>query len=203
MKLIWRRLSKWKKITTSIIATAITLGLTTTPFVQASETVTNDNQQSKTANQGGASEVKEVNTYKKMINSKEAVSIDPAKLSDNELENLGLNPQQVKSEFGINKNGIQLEAATKKWSKKISKGKITGTLSAGSGVLGLIGLFFSAGTSITASTSVISILNGVSTASNIKGVQIGGTATKRLVRENPYQLPKKKWVYNATWAKTY
>lgn len=30
-----------------------------------------------------------------------------------------------------------------------------------------------------------------------------GTAEKRLVRDNPYQLPKKKWVYKATWAKRY
>ncbi|RIM72601.1 hypothetical protein BU594_08875 [Staphylococcus arlettae] len=190
-----------KKFITSIIAATITLGLTTTPFVQANETTSNT-QQDEVTNPGGASEVKEVNTYEEMINSKEAVSINPAKLNDNELEKLGLNPQQVKSDFSIEENGMQFEA-TKKWSKKISKGKITGSLSAGSGVIGLIGAFFSAGTSITVSTSVISILNGVSTASNIKGVQVGGTATKRLVRENPYQLPKKKWVYKATWAKTY
>lgn len=190
-----------KKFIASIIATTITLGLTTTPFVQASETTSNT-QQDEVTNEKGASEVKEVNTYEEMVNSKEAVSINPAKLNDNELEKLGLNPQQVKSDFDIQDNGLQLEA-TKKWSKKISKNKITGTLSAGSGVLGLIGMFFSAGTSITAATSVISVINGVSTASSIKGVQIGGTATKRLVRENPYQLPKKKWVYKATWAKTY
>lgn len=30
-----------------------------------------------------------------------------------------------------------------------------------------------------------------------------GTAEKRLVRDNPYQLPKKKWVYKANWAKRY
>ncbi|RIM73814.1 hypothetical protein [Staphylococcus arlettae] len=190
-----------KKFIASIIAAIITLGLTTTPFVQANETKSNT-QQDEVTNPGEASEVKEVNTYEEMINSKEAVSINPAKLNDNELEKLGLNPQQVKSDFDIEKNGVQSEA-TKKWSKKISKGKITGTLTAGSGVVGLIGAFFSAGTSLTVTGSVISIFNGVSSASNIKGVQVGGTATKRLVRENPYQLPKKKWVYKATWAKTY
>ena len=46
------------------------------------------------------------------------------------------------------------------------------------------------------------IIAGVITGSK-HNVNVGGTATKRLVRENPYQKPVKKWVYKITWAKAY
>ncbi|UXS68172.1 hypothetical protein MUA19_01710 [Staphylococcus chromogenes] len=47
------------------------------------------------------------------------------------------------------------------------------------------------------------VVNGVLSFSNAKGEIVGGTAEKKLVRDIPYQLPKKKWVYKATWAKLY
>lgn len=53
------------------------------------------------------------------------------------------------------------------------------------------------------SANVATVVNGVLSFSNAKGVIVDGTAEKRLVRDNPYQLPKKKWVYKATWAKRY
>ncbi|PTG36114.1 hypothetical protein BU600_12450 [Staphylococcus arlettae] len=61
----------------------------------------------------------------------------------------------------------------------------------------------SGGTVSTVSGGAFSIISGVITSSKHNGVQVGGTATKRLVRENPYQLPKKKWVYKITWPKAY
>lgn len=119
--------------------------------------------------------IKEVTTYEDFKNAEGPVSINPANLSDKQLEELGQNPQQVKEEFGISKDGIQREA-TKQWSQKISKNQLAG----GAATIG-----------------------GVITSSKHNGVTVGGTATKRLVRENPYQKPVKKWVYKITWAKPY
>lgn len=179
---------------------AIALLMTASPAIdarensdQVSESNVEDNQQEN---------IKEVNTYEEFKNSKDPVSINPAKLSDTQLEELGFNAAQTKQEFGIDENGVQNEA-TKKWSTKIPKSKITGAATTAAGVVSLIGIFVTGGTITSATGPVVSVFTGIAQASNAKGVKVGGTATKRLVRENPYQLPKKKWVYKATWAKIY
>ncbi|PNZ40339.1 Uncharacterised protein [Staphylococcus simulans] len=114
------------------------------------------------------------------------------------MRSLGMSEQQIQQE-----KITTYAAKTKKWSKKIPKNKIQGSLNVGIGVAGIIGAFFSAGTSLTVSANVATVVNGVLSFSNAKGVIVDGTAEKRLVRDNPYQLPKKKWVYKATWAKRY
>lgn len=38
---------------------------------------------------------------------------------------------------------------------------------------------------------------------NFKGNNVGGTKEKKLIRENPYSKPVKKWMYKITWAKPY
>lgn len=187
-----------KSILSSISAVALLMAAS--PAIDAQE---NSDQVSESAVKDNQQEnIKEVNTYEEFKNSKDPVSINPANLSNGQLEELGLNAQQTKQEFGINENGIQNEA-TKKWSTKISKSKITGTATTAGGIVSLIGLFVTGGTVTAATGPVISVFTGIAQGSKVKGVKVGGTATKRLVRENPYQLPKKKWVYKATWAKTY
>lgn len=60
-----------------------------------------------------------------------------------------------------------------------------------------------AGTVSSVAGGAFEIIAGVITGSKHNGVNVGGTATKRLVRENPYQKPVKKWFYKITWAKAY
>lgn len=146
--------------------------------------------------------IKEVTTYEDFKNAEGPVSINPANLSDKQLEELGQNPQQVKEEFGISKDGIQREA-TKQWSQKISKNQLAGGAATIGGVITIVSGLLSGGTVATVSGGAFSVISGVITSSKHNGVTVGGTATKRLVRENPYQKPVKKWVYKITWAKPY
>lgn len=177
----------------------IALLLTINPIIEAQENTDQSTEASTKKEQ--ETPTKEVNTYKEFKNSKGSVSINPAKLSDKEMKDLGLNPQQIKQEFGISQ-GVQ-EEATKKWSKKISKGQLAGASATTGGVITVVGGLLTAGTVSTVSGGAFEIISGVITGSKYNGVKVGGTATKRLVRENPYQLPKKKWVYKITWAKAY
>ncbi|PTH38767.1 hypothetical protein BU596_12370 [Staphylococcus arlettae] len=189
------------KVLLASISTA-TLLTVTSPVINAQGENSTQNKTQGTQQSQEQENIKEVTTYKEFKNADGAVSINPANLSDKELEELGLNPQQTKQEFGISENGVQAEA-TKKWSKKISKGQLAGASATIGGVITVIGGLLSGGTVSTVSGGAFSIISGVITSSKHNGVQVGGTATKRLVRENPYQLPKKKWVYKITWAKAY
>lgn len=190
-----------KSLVGSVSATVLLM--TAHPVVDAQENGLSEKSNNSQESQSNQKEApKEVNTYEEFKNADGPVSINPASLSNKEMKDLGLNPQQVRSDFGISESGVQAEA-TKKWSKKIPKSKITGAATTAGGVVSLIGIFVTGGTVTSATAPVVSIFTGAAQSSSAKGVQVGGTATKRLVRENPYQLPVKKWVYKATWAKVY
>lgn len=189
-----------KKQIISTIATGVLLSAFATPFVSAKVEGETSTSQNATTNvsQNNNTEMKEVTTYSEFVNSDGPVAIDPINLTDEQMRSLGMSEQQIQQE-----KITTYAAKTKKWSKKIPKNKIQGSLNVGIGVAGIIGAFFSAGTSLTVSANVATVVNGVLSFSNAKGVIVGGTAEKRLVRDNPHQLPKKKWVYKATWAKRY
>lgn len=183
------------------ISTA-TLLTVASPAINAQETTSSQNNAQGTQQSQEQENIKEVTSYKEFKNTDGPVSINPANLSDKELEYLGFNAKETKQEFGINENGIQAEA-TKKWSKKISKNQLAGASATTGGVISVVGGLLTAGTVSSVAGGAFEIIAGVITGSKHNGVNVGGTATKRLVRENPYQKPVKKWVYKITWAKAY
>ncbi|MDG0822757.1 hypothetical protein M4L38_08425 [Staphylococcus equorum] len=183
------------------ISTA-TLLTVASPAINAQETTSSQNNAQGTQQAQEQENIKEVTSYKEFKNTDGPVSINPANLSDKELEDLGFNAKETKQEFGINENGIQAEA-TKKWSKKISKNQLAGASATTGGVISVVGGLLTAGTVSSVAGGAFEIIAGVITGSKHNGVNVGGTATKRLVRENPYQKPVKKWVYKITWAKAY
>lgn len=193
--------SKISKVLLAGISTA-TLLTVASPAIDAQEENSSQNNTQGAQQSQEQENIKEVTTYKEFKNADGPVSINPANLSDKQLEDLGFNAKQTKEEFGIRENGIQAEA-TKKWSQKISKNQLAGASATIGGVITVIGGILTAGTVSTVSGGAFEIIAGVITGSKYNGVNVGGTATKRLVRENPYQKPVKKWVYKITWAKAY
>ncbi|MFQ3792948.1 hypothetical protein AABD37_13865 [Staphylococcus nepalensis] len=193
--------SKISKVLLAGISTA-TLLTVASPAIDAQEENSSQNNTQGAQQSQEQENIKEVTTYKEFKNADGPVSINPANLSDKQLEDLGFNAKQTKEEFGISENGIQAEA-TKKWSQKISKNQLAGASATIGGVITVIGGILTAGTVSTVSGGAFEIIAGVITGSKYNGVNVGGTATKRLVRENPYQKPVKKWVYKITWAKAY
>ncbi|MCE4966065.1 hypothetical protein [Staphylococcus chromogenes] len=189
-----------KKQIITTIATGVLFSALATPFVSTKvEGVTSNSQNAATnVSQSNNTETKEVSTYSEFVSSDGPVAIDPSNLTDKQMRSLGMSQEQIQQE-----KITTYAAQTKKWSKKIPKNKIQGGLNVGIGVAGIIGAFFSVGTSLTVSANVATVVNGVLSFSNAKGVIVGGTAEKKLVRDTPYQLPKKKWLYKATWAKLY
>lgn len=93
---------------------AAALLMVASPAIDATEQST-ENPTAENLQNNDQENIKEVTTYEDFKNSEAPVSINPANLSDKQLEELGQNPQQVKEEFGISKDGIQREV-TKKWS---------------------------------------------------------------------------------------
>ncbi|MEP9819789.1 hypothetical protein ABDK27_08475 [Staphylococcus xylosus] len=129
------------------------------------------------------------------------VSINPNSLTDEELKKLDLNPQEIRSEFG-EKTTYSAEA-TQKWSGKVTKGQLANTAVTIGGVTTIISGILSLGSGATITSGAFTVISQIIRGGNFKGVKVGGTKTKRLVRENPYQKPVKKWVYKITWAKPY
>ncbi|WP_017722233.1 hypothetical protein [Staphylococcus xylosus] len=144
---------------------------------------------------------KEVTTYEDFKNAEGPVSINPNSLTDEELKKLDLNPQEIRSEFG-EKTTYSAEA-TQKWSGKVTKGQLANTAVTIGGVTTIISGILSLGSGATITSGAFTVISQIIRGGNFKGVKVGGTKTKRLVRENPYQKPVKKWVYKITWAKPY
>ncbi|MBF7024871.1 hypothetical protein [Staphylococcus kloosii] len=193
--------SKVSKILLAGISTA-TLLTVASPAINAEESTPSQNNNQGYQKSQQQEDIKEVTTYEDFKNADGPVSINPANLSDKELKELGLDAQQTKQEFGINADGVQTEA-TKKWSQKITKGQLAGTSATIGGVISIVGGLVTAGTVSSIAGGAFEIISGVITGSKYNGVTVGGTATKRLVRENPYQKPVERWVYKITWAKPY
>lgn len=90
----------------------------------------------------------------------------------------------------------------KSWSISISKNQISGRALTLAGALGILSNFVKHPV-VTISRSAFTLIAGVSKYKKYKGVQIGGTAYKKLYRKNPYQTPKLQWLYHVNWAKRY
>lgn len=192
-----------KSILVSMSATALLM--VASPAIEAEqETNPSQNNNHGTEQFQQAQEegnIKEVYTYKEFKNAKGPVSINPNLLSDKELKSLNLNPEKVKSDAG---NGTSFRAAkTRKWSSKVTKDQLAGASATVGGVITIISGILSWGSGATITSGAFSVFSQVIRGGKWKGVKFGGTKTKRLVRENPYQLPKKKWVHKITWAKPY
>lgn len=143
---------------------------------------------------------KEVTTYDDFISADTPVSIDPNLLTEKQLKHLNVQKNETPINFSVEGPPT---GSTKTWSKKIPKSTIVGGLNAGIGIATIIGAFYSAGTTFTVSGGVVSVVNGLSQMSNARGIQFGGNVEYRLVRKSFYEVPKKDWVYNVTWAKVY
>lgn len=187
-----------KSILASLSATALLTA--SSPAIDAAEQSTEKPEQTNFKS-NKQNTPKEVTTYNDFKNADGPVSIDPNNLSDEELEKLDLNPQEIRKEFGP-KTAYTAEAA-KKWSGKVTKGQLANTAVTIGGVTTIISGLLSLGSGATITSGAFTVISQVIRGGKFKGVKLGGTKTKRLVRENPYQKPVKKWVYKITWAKAY
>jgi hypothetical protein len=187
-----------KKIAVIVLTSTIILST----FSSVLSPVTSANENTTSIQDSSTTTYREVTTYEDFVNAKDAVSIDPEILTEEQLKKMGVNTSE--SSVNYKKETVSYAAATtKKWSKKISKDKIVGGLNVGTGLATIVGAYFSAGTSIAVGGGVMSVVNGLSQMTNAKGLVFGGTAKYQLVRTSFYELPKKKWVYTITWAKPY
>lgn len=104
--------SKISKVLLAGISTA-TLLTVASPAIDAQEENSSQNNTQGAQQSQEQENIKEVTTYKEFKNADGPVSINPANLSDKQLEDLGFNAKQTKEEFGISENGIQAEATKK------------------------------------------------------------------------------------------